>query len=51
MLLAAGADVGAKNDKGQTAAEVVRAEQRNPLNGDESVMAVLEGTQTAASLQ
>ena len=43
MLLAAGADVGAKNDRGQTAAEVVRGEPRNPLNQDEALLMQLEG--------
>eukprot|EP00887_Chlorella_sp_A99_P007800 scaffold20.g7800.t1 len=49
-LLAAGADVGVKNAQGQTAADVVKGEPRNPLNGDEALMAVLEGKQPAASL-
>lgn len=50
LLLGAGADVGARNDKGQTAAEVVRGEARNPLNQDEALLAVLEGKAAVASL-
>lgn len=51
MLLAAGADVGAKNDQGQTAADVVRAEPRNPLNQAEGLMKVLDGAAELASIQ
>lgn len=51
LLLAAGADVLTANDKGQTAAQVVRAEPRNPLNQNEGLLAVLEGTAELASIE
>lgn len=51
MLLAAGTDVGAKNDKGQTAADVVKDEPRNPLNQAAGLLAVLEGTAELATIQ
>jgi hypothetical protein len=51
MLLQSGADVNARNDKGQTAAEVVRAEPRNPLNQNATLLAVLDGTAEMASIQ
>ena len=49
LLAAAGADLGAQNDKGQTAAEVVRGEPRNPLNQNEGLLAVLEGKAPATA--
>jgi len=51
MLLAAGADISARNDRGQTAAEVVRGEPRNPLNQNEPLLMVLEGAAELATIQ
>lgn len=51
LLLAAGADITVTNDKGQTAAEVVKSEPRNPLNQNASLLAVLEGAAELASIQ
>ena len=51
MLLQSGADVNARNDKGQTAAEVVRGEPRNPLNQNATLLAVLDGTAEMDSIQ
>jgi hypothetical protein len=50
MLLAAGADVGVKNGKGQTAVDVVKGEPRNPLNQDIRLLAVLDGTAEPATI-
>lgn len=41
-LVRAGADVRAQNEKGQTAAAIIRAEPRNPLNQDTELLAMLE---------
>ena len=49
-LLNVGADVGAKNLEGQRPVDVVRKEPRNPLNGDEEVLAVLDGSAPVQSL-
>lgn len=51
LLLAAGADITATNDKGQNAAEVVKSEPRNPLNQNAALLAVLEGAAELASIQ
>ena len=50
-LLAAGAAGGARNKDGQNAAEIIRAEPRNPLNADAALLAVLDGTATLDSLR
>ena len=50
LLLAGGADVSAQNAKGQTAADVVKGESRNPLNNS-PILAVLEGTAALATIQ
>ena len=50
-LLAAGADGGARNKDGQNAAEIIRAEPRNPLNADAALLAVLDGTAALDSLR
>lgn len=51
LLLTAGADISATNDRNQTAAEVVKSEPRNPLNQNASLLAVLEGAAELASIQ
>ncbi|KAL4451917.1 hypothetical protein ABPG75_007579 [Micractinium tetrahymenae] len=51
LLLAAGADIAATNDRGQTAAEVVKSEPRNPLNQNAALLAVLEGAAELATIQ
>lgn len=51
MLLAAGADISATNERGQTAAEVIKSEARNPLNQEPGLLAVLEGAAELATIQ